>query len=87
MAYYILEDVAKLISFWHRSKQNEIAPCMFIFVHYKLHLFESTYSFTEKMMYHMFPSDIRKETFDPQKENKTKIHCKQVVCEAWGSSA
>ena len=30
----------------------------------------------------MFHSDIRKQTFDPQKENKTKIHCKQVVCEA-----
>ena len=30
----------------------------------------------------MFHSDIRKYTFDPQKENETKIHCKQVVCEA-----
>ena len=41
MAYYSLEDVEILLSFWHRSKQYEIAPFMFIFVNHKLNIFAS----------------------------------------------
>ena len=47
------EVVAKLLSFWHRSKQWEIAPCMFIFVHYKLCLFESIHRYKENGVSHV----------------------------------
>ena len=81
MAYYSLEDVAKLISFWHGSKQYEIVPCMFIFDHYMFCLFESIQLCEENGVSHVSFWHTKVD-FDPPKENLTNIHCKQVVYEA-----
>ena len=84
MAYYSLEDVAKLILFWHQSKQYEIAPCMFIFVHYKLHLFESIQLYEENDVSHVSFWHTKVDLWPPKgKQNKNTLQASSV----WGSSA
>ena len=84
MAYYSLEDVAKLISFWHQSKQYEIVPCMFIFVHYKFCLFESIQLCEENGVSHVSFWHTKVDLWPPK--IKPKKYSLQAIS-VWGSSA